>query len=127
MPSSFDIYDGEDAVKNLKGFQKLWYHCKEQPLVPIGIIATCFALSKSALSIRSGNHKSANRYFTARVAFQAFTLIALVGGTYMAAKDSKSRDQILQEKAERRKKLWLEDLERQGVLEQQLLDERKSK
>ncbi|KAK9454585.1 hypoxia induced protein conserved region-domain-containing protein [Dipodascopsis uninucleata] len=113
-PSSFDPYDPEDAVQNLRGLKKLWYHCKEQPLVPLGIFATCFALTKSGLAIRGGRSKSANRYFTLRVIFQGFTLAALVGGSYYLSHDTKSKEELMKEKAERRKKLWLEELDRQS-------------
>ncbi|KAK9486743.1 hypoxia induced protein conserved region-domain-containing protein [Lipomyces starkeyi] len=114
VPSSFDPYDAEDAVRNLKGFQKLWYHCKQQPLVPIGIIATCYALTRSAIAVRGGRHKEANKYFTARVVLQGLTLVALVGTSIYMQSDGKSQAERNAEKAARRKQLWLEELDRQG-------------
>ncbi|KAK7208238.1 altered inheritance of mitochondria protein 31, mitochondrial [Myxozyma melibiosi] len=115
LPSSFDAYDAEDRAKKLTGFQKLWYKCKEQPLVPLGVFATIFALTKSALSLKAGNSRKANKFFTARVVAQGFTLVALVGGSaYMNSKDSKTQAEIDAEKAARRKKLWLEELERRA-------------
>ncbi|KAK9466228.1 hypoxia induced protein conserved region-domain-containing protein [Lipomyces arxii] len=114
-PSSFDPYDPDDQVRNLKGFAKLWYHCKEQPLVPVGILLTCAALTKSAIAVRQGKQREANRYFTARVVMQGLTLAALVGGSYYMQKNTKSVAELQAEKAARRKQLWLEELDRQGA------------
>ncbi|KAK9450917.1 hypoxia induced protein conserved region-domain-containing protein [Limtongia smithiae] len=113
-PSSFDPYDPEDVVQNLTGWSKLWYKCKAEPLVPIGVLLTTGALIKSAIAIRRGNHKQANRFFTARVVFQGCTIAALIGGSYyMQSKMGKSKAELDAEKAARRKELWLEELERQ--------------
>ncbi|KAK9380259.1 hypoxia induced protein conserved region-domain-containing protein [Kockiozyma suomiensis] len=114
-PSSFDAIDPEDQVQQLTGFKKLWYKCKEQPLVPIGVIATIWALSKSAISIRQGNSRKANKYLTTRVALQGFTIAAMVGGTALLNnRDGKTKAEREVEKAARRKQLWLEELERQA-------------
>ncbi|KAK9459504.1 hypoxia induced protein conserved region-domain-containing protein [Lipomyces oligophaga] len=116
-PSSFDAYNPDDAVANLTGFPRIWYKCKEQPLVPIGVLATTYALTRSAMAIRQGNSKQANRFFGARVLFQGFTICVLVAGSYaMAAGDGKTKAELEAEKAARRKQLWLEELERQGAV-----------
>ncbi|KAL4250966.1 RCF1 family protein [Abortiporus biennis] len=55
---------------------------KEEPLVPIGTLATCVALVMAAANLQKGNSKTMNYWLRARVVFQGLTIGAVVGGTY---------------------------------------------
>ena len=108
LPSSVD----QRPRKSL--LQLLGEKCKEQPLVPMGVVLTCSALYLAARALRARDSRLANRMFFWRVGFQGFTLLALLGGTiwYKEQREAKSREQVLHEKSKMREKLWIEELER---------------
>ncbi|KAJ3366892.1 Respiratory supercomplex factor 1, mitochondrial [Allomyces arbusculus] len=60
--------------------QKLKRKCKEEPLVPIGMALTVFALFKGVSAFRSGDQKTSQQMMRWRVAAQGFTLIAATAG-----------------------------------------------
>ncbi|GHJ90167.1 hypothetical protein NliqN6_6569 [Naganishia liquefaciens] len=60
-----------------------WNKCKQQPLVPLGIVATCIALMGATGALRSGNRAQFNRYLRYRVAAQGVTVVAAVAGTLL--------------------------------------------
>lgn len=96
-------------------YQILAEKCKEQPLVPLGVVLTCGALYLSGRALRARDSRLANRMFFWRVGFQAFTVVALVGGGFYfdeKRKEKKSQREQLIEKAKEREKLWIEELER---------------
>ncbi|KAK9381599.1 hypoxia induced protein conserved region-domain-containing protein [Kockiozyma suomiensis] len=116
LPSSFDVYDPEDAVANLKGFDKIWYKCKEMPAVPIGALATIYALTRASFAIRRGYSLEANKFFSARVVFQAVTIAALVGGSYMMnGFDGKTRSERRRELEKQRTERWVQQLRGKGM------------
>ncbi|CCH43964.1 putative membrane protein [Wickerhamomyces ciferrii] len=112
IPSSFDNRD----VAEVDFIDKCIKNCKEQPFVPLGTLATCVAVGLAAHSIRIGNKQGAQKWFRYRVAFQGFTIAALVVGGLVYGKDNyerkKSREEAIHEKAKLREKLWIEELER---------------
>ncbi|CAE6428827.1 unnamed protein product [Rhizoctonia solani] len=61
--------------------QKGWRKCKDQPLVPIGIFATCAALIGATKHLRSGDRTNFNRFLRFRVLAQGITVAACVAGT----------------------------------------------
>ncbi|KDN46755.1 hypothetical protein RSAG8_04135, partial [Rhizoctonia solani AG-8 WAC10335] len=61
--------------------QRGWRKCKEQPLVPIGIFATCAALIGATKHLRSGDRTNFNRFLRFRVLAQGITVAACVAGT----------------------------------------------
>ena len=94
---------------------KLWRRLKEEPLIPLGCAATCYALYQATKSIRAGDHHQTNRMFRARIYAQGFTLIALVGGSIFYQDERMRRKKFetaLEDKkaAEKREK-WLRELE----------------
>ncbi|KAF8342854.1 hypoxia induced protein conserved region-domain-containing protein, partial [Cantharellus anzutake] len=69
-----------------KGLEK----CKEQPLVPLGILATCAAFIGASYQLRVGNRNSFNRYLRARVIAQGATIAACVIGGYVYGSNSQA-------------------------------------
>ncbi|XP_033174957.1 HIG1 domain family member 2A, mitochondrial isoform X2 [Bombus impatiens] len=59
---------------------------KENPLVPIGATATVAALSYGLYNTFIGNSQMAQYMMRSRVAAQAFTIIAMVGGLIVMGK-----------------------------------------
>jgi hypothetical protein len=55
---------------------------KEQPLVPLGVLATTVALTTAFYKQRRGNSKDMNVWLRARVVFQGLTVVALLAGSY---------------------------------------------
>ncbi|BGP24387.1 mitochondrial hypoxia induced protein domain protein [Rhodotorula toruloides] len=54
---------------------------KEEPLVPIGCIATVAALLGASSALQKGNRTRFNQFLRFRVAAQGFTVIAALGGS----------------------------------------------
>lgn len=113
LPSSFD--GAEQDVEDMTFLDKIIFHSKQQPLVPLGTLATTGAVILAAKNVRSGNKRRAQKYFRWRVGLQAFTLVALVVGGFMygtSEKERRSQDEALREKAKLREQLWIQELER---------------
>ena len=111
LPSSF-----EDPLEDLSVLEKLVYRSKQQPLVPLGCLATTIAVAMAAKGVRTGNTKSAQTWFRWRVGLLGFTLLALVFGSIYYDKtftqQKKTDEELALEKAKLREKLWIEELER---------------
>jgi hypothetical protein len=112
MPSSFD---GNPDFHEENRWAKLGRKLKEEPLIPVGCIATCYALYQASKSIRAGDHHQTNRMFRARIYAQGFTLVALVAGSIFYKDERMQRkkfEKTLEDKknAEKRDK-WIKELE----------------
>lgn len=113
IPSSFDLSGEELQEKTF--WERIKYHCKQQPFVPIGAILTSAAVVLAAKNIKNGNQKRAQYYFRWRVGLQGATLIALVAGSFIYGStkiSEKSQQEQLREKAKLREDLWIKELER---------------
>ncbi|CAL9737786.1 respiratory supercomplex factor 1, mitochondrial [Monosporozyma servazzii] len=116
IPSSFDTSGTDLEEKTF--WERIKYHCKQQPFVPIGAILTSATVVLAAQNIKNGNQKRAQYYFRWRVGLQGATLIALVAGSlvYGSAKMSeKSQQEQLRAKAKLREDLWIKELERRDA------------
>ncbi|KIW29682.1 uncharacterized protein PV07_05477 [Cladophialophora immunda] len=112
IPSSFD---SSPEFFEESRFQKLWRKIRQEPLIPLGCVATCYALYMATKSIRAGDHHQTNRMFRARIYAQGFTLLAVVAGSIFYKDERMRRKEFeskLEEKktAEKREK-WLAELE----------------
>jgi Hypoxia induced protein conserved region len=70
----------------------------------VGAAATCFALLGAARMGYKKNSKGMQYFFRARVAAQAFTILALWAGIYVYEDDRKANNWRAREKAEARAK-----------------------
>ncbi|ROV91540.1 hypothetical protein VMCG_09426 [Cytospora schulzeri] len=112
LPSSFD--DNEEFY-NESGFQKVIGRMKREPLVPLGCLLTVAAFTNAYRAMRKGDHHQVQRMFRARVAAQAFTVVAMVaGGLYFGAERHKERENWKAEQAEKdeeKRQRWIRELE----------------
>lgn len=112
IPSSFDA-DPEFFEEGRAA--KLWRKLRQEPLIPLGGLATCYALYQATKSIRAGDHHQTNRMFRARIYAQGFTLVAIVAGSVFYQDERlkrKSFEKAVEKKValEKREK-WLAELE----------------
>ncbi|KEF62140.1 uncharacterized protein A1O9_00112 [Exophiala aquamarina CBS 119918] len=112
IPSSFD---SSPEFFEESRTQKLFRKIRQEPLIPVGCAATCYALYMATKSIRAGDHHQTNRMFRARIYAQGFTLLALVAGSIFYKDERMRRKQFesaIEEKksAEKRDK-WIRELE----------------
>lgn len=94
---------------------KLIRRLREEPLVPLGILLTCWALFGATKSIRKGDHHEANRMFRRRIYAQGFTVLAMVAGSIYWSADREKRKELegVLSEAKRKEKhqKWLRELE----------------
>ncbi|KAH8321136.1 hypothetical protein KR074_010598 [Drosophila pseudoananassae] len=69
--------------------EKLQRKIKENPLVPIGCLATTVALTAGLYNFRTGNRKMSQLMMRSRIAAQGFTVLALIMGVVMTYSDKK--------------------------------------
>ncbi|KAF9888761.1 Respiratory supercomplex factor 1, mitochondrial [Aspergillus nanangensis] len=112
LPSSMD---GNPQFQEETGFQKFRRRLKEEPLIPLGCAATCYALYRAYRSMKSGDSVEMNKMFRARIYAQAFTLVAIVaGGMYFKTERKQRREfeQAVEErKSQEKRDTWLRELE----------------
>ena len=110
-PSSKPATEMDDESK----YERLTRKFRQEPLVPLGILATCGALLGASVALRSGNQRSANKYFRWRIYAQGFTVLAMVAGSVYFG-DVRKADRLRKEERERDKAKvardrWLADLD----------------
>ncbi|KAK2882426.1 Respiratory supercomplex factor 1, mitochondrial [Arthroderma sp. PD_2] len=112
LPSSFD--DDPDFYQD-NAWKKLGRRLKEEPLVPIGIGATCYALFRAYRSMKMGDSVQVNRMFRARIYAQAFTLLAVCAGSVYYKTERDQRKQMEKamdlKKQQAKRDAWLKELE----------------
>lgn len=112
LPSSFDSSpEFFDESRSAKLFRKI----RQEPLIPIGCLATCYALYQATKSIRAGDHHQTNRMFRARIYAQGFTLVAIVAGSIFYQDERMKRKGLEKEteklRAVEKRDRWLAELE----------------
>ncbi|KAL8829356.1 MAG: hypothetical protein Q9170_006197, partial [Blastenia crenularia] len=95
--------------------QKLGRRLKEEPLIPIGCAVTVWALMGATKSIRRGDSYKAQQMFRMRLYGQAFTIVAMLAGSFYYNSDRILRKQYhelkeAQKKVEKRD-AWIRELE----------------
>ncbi|GAA5861002.1 hypothetical protein JCM8547_008003 [Rhodosporidiobolus lusitaniae] len=82
-------------------WQKFSAKFKEEPLVPIGCVATVAALLAASSALQKGNRTQFNKMLRYRVAAQGFTVVAALGGSiYYQQQRRAARDAEKQAKLE---------------------------
>ena len=94
---------------------KLGRRMKEEPLIPLGCLATCYALYGASRAMRQGKSYDVNRYFRARIYAQGFTLVCIVAGGFYykdARMERKAKEKrYTEKKAEEKRDRWIQELE----------------
>ncbi|KAF3933485.1 hypothetical protein ABW19_dt0206109 [Dactylella cylindrospora] len=113
MPSSFE---GNDDFYETNRVLKLYRRIVAEPLIPIGMALTCWALIRASRSIRAGGDRAyTNKMFRRRIYAQAFTVAAMVGGSYYYADEHKARKDMetkqAEMKAREKNRAWIKELE----------------
>jgi len=112
LPSSFD---GDEEFFEENRLAKFGRRLREEPLIPIGCLLTCLALFKATRSIKAGSKEQTNKMFRMRIYAQAFTLAAMVGGSFYYQKERderKAKEGITAEKkAKEKQQAWIRELE----------------
>ncbi|KAF8541681.1 hypothetical protein BDD12DRAFT_916555 [Trichophaea hybrida] len=102
LPSSFD--SNTDFYEENR-LSKIFRRLKEEPLIPLGVALTCFALFKASRSIRTGNKEYTNRMFRVRIYAQAY---------YYQEQREKEKEvalQVEEHKAKEKQQAWIRELE----------------
>ncbi|KAK6521296.1 Respiratory supercomplex factor 1, mitochondrial [Arthrobotrys conoides] len=113
MPSSFE---GNEEFYETSRTTKLFRRIKDEPLIPLGMALTCWALYRASRSIRAGNDRDyTNKMFRRRIYAQAFTVAAMVGGSYYYADEHRARKnletKVAEQKAKEKNRAWIKELE----------------
>ncbi len=100
---------------NEKALHKIARRLKEEPLIPIGCLLTVAAFTNAWRATRRGDHAQVQRMFRARVAAQAFTVVAMVAGGMYFAEDRKKHQELNKlkaaQEAEEKRLKWIKELE----------------
>ncbi|KAK1073697.1 Respiratory supercomplex factor 1, mitochondrial [Friedmanniomyces endolithicus] len=120
-PSSFD--DNTEFYEEAR-WQKLQRRLKEEPLIPLGCLLTCWALFEATRSMRAGDRYRTNRMFRRRIYAQGFTIFAMLAGSAFWEGDRKKRNQFNELVSDQQKKekheAWLRELEARQEEEDEL-------
>ncbi|KAK6502879.1 Respiratory supercomplex factor 1, mitochondrial [Arthrobotrys musiformis] len=113
MPSSFE---GNEEFYETSRTTKLFRRITDEPLIPLGMALTCWALYRASRSIRAGNDREyTNKMFRRRIYAQAFTVAAMVGGSYYYADKHAARKnletKVAEQKAKEKNRAWIKELE----------------
>ncbi|KAL4075699.1 hypoxia induced protein conserved region-domain-containing protein [Scleroderma yunnanense] len=107
--------------------EKVWRKSKQEPLVPLGVLATAGALTMAILSFRKRQSWNMQYWMRARVAAQAFTVGAMVvyyyGTKPSEVEKTRHLDQVSTKREERESKDRQEFLTRLKGAEDQWKDD----
>ena len=92
---------------------------------------TCAALVGATRSIRRGDHHNTNRMFRARIYAQAFTLVAVVAGSYYYAEEREKRKEfngiLAEKKAQEKREAWIRELEVRELEDREIEKEKQAR
>ncbi|GME41619.1 putative mitochondrial hypoxia responsive domain protein [Neofusicoccum parvum] len=112
LPSSFD---GDEDFYSENRMQKLTRRLREEPLIPLGCLLTCWALLGASRAMKAGDHNTTNRMFRRRIYAQGFTIAAMAAGSMYWQEDREKRKEYdtlqQQKKAQEKRDAWLRELE----------------
>lgn len=112
LPSSFD---GNEDFYSENRWQKLTRRLREEPLIPLGCLLTCWALLGASRAMKAGDHQTTNRMFRRRIYAQGFTIVAMAAGSMYWQEDREKRKEYdtlqQQKKAQEKRDAWLRELE----------------
>ena len=94
---------------------KFWRRLREEPLIPLGAALTCVALYRASRSIRAGNKEYTNKMFRMRIYAQAFTIAAMIAGSYYYKEQRSAQKEVAaavaEQKAREKNAAWIRELE----------------
>ncbi|OKL64603.1 Respiratory supercomplex factor 1, mitochondrial [Talaromyces atroroseus] len=106
---------GDLQFEEETSMQKFKRRLKEEPLIPLGCAATCYALFRAYRSGKAKDSMEMNRMFRARIYAQFFTLLAVVAGGMYYKNERKQRREfermVEERKAQEKRDAWLRELE----------------
>ncbi|KAI9708972.1 MAG: Respiratory supercomplex factor 1, mitochondrial [Bogoriella megaspora] len=112
LPSSFDNDPG--FYEENRG-QKLLRRIKEEPLIPLGMALTCWALFGATRSMRRGDSTATNKFFRRRIYAQGFTIAVMWVGSIYWQEDRKKRKEfdltVEERKKQEKRDAWIRELE----------------
>ena len=94
---------------------KFWRRLREEPLIPLGAALTCVALYRASRSIRAGNKEYTNKMFRMRIYAQAFTIAAMIAGSFYYKEQRSAQKEVAaavaEQKAREKNAAWIRELE----------------
>ncbi|KAL8278993.1 hypothetical protein RQP46_008662 [Phenoliferia psychrophenolica] len=90
-PSTDEVWPPlEEAAPHKSTWDRFSRKFIEEPLVPIGILATCIALGGATSALQKGNRTQFNKFLRYRVAAQGVTVVAALGGSVFYQQERKA-------------------------------------
>ncbi|KZT59062.1 hypothetical protein CALCODRAFT_481829, partial [Calocera cornea HHB12733] len=94
------VHDSDEVRETYvqKGLRK----CKEQPVVPVGVLLTTLAFLGATRSLRTGDKAAFNLYLRFRVLAQGLTVLGCVAGAYWVGRGARAEGRERAREAARR-------------------------
>ncbi|KAJ3765321.1 hypoxia induced protein conserved region-domain-containing protein [Lentinula raphanica] len=110
----------QNSLRWTEGYkEKAIRKTKENPWVPLGTLITTGALTMAAIRLRQGNSRKFQIWLRYRVAFQAFTIFAVLGGLYKYGQANLEENQRVMEQMNQQRAAREMERER-GELEERI-------
>ncbi|KAJ3836921.1 hypoxia induced protein conserved region-domain-containing protein [Lentinula raphanica] len=110
----------QNSLRWTEGYkEKAIRKTKENPWVPLGTLITTGALTMAAIRLRQGNSRKFQIWLRYRVAFQALTIFAVLGGLYKYGQANLEENQRVMEQINQQRAAREMERER-GELEERI-------
>ncbi|KAJ3718849.1 hypoxia induced protein conserved region-domain-containing protein [Lentinula raphanica] len=122
----------QNSLRWTEGYkEKAIRKTKENPWVPLGTLITTGALTMAAIRLRQGNSRKFQIWLRYRVAFQALTIFAVLGGLYKYGQanleeNQRVMDQMNQQRAAREMERERGELEERIREAERVMEEEKA-